>query len=199
MQRRRGAFLEGQLLSDAWSELCANGYANFSMDAVAIRSKTSRPVLYRRWPNRADLAIAAMRHHFHSNPLPVPDTGSLRGDLIKLLKAFVERGTAHAVSLTLQMGQLHEETGKSLADIREEVMSGTESRLNSVLLRAVARGEIDASKLSPRIMSLPADLLRHEVMMTLRPVSQAVIEEIIDDIFLPLVQTKKATKDKKAS
>ena len=187
MQRRRGAFLEGQLLSDAWSELCANGYANFSMDGVATRSKTSRPVLYRRWPNRADLAIAAMRHHIQSNPLPVPDTGSLRGDLVKLLKAFLDRGMAYAITLTQQMGEFFAETGKSHADLRREVLSGTESRLNTVLLRGVARGELDASKLTPRIMSLPADLLRHEVMMTLRPVAQTVIEEIVDDIFLPLV------------
>lgn len=199
MQRRRGAFLEGQLLSDAWSELCVKGYSSFSMDAVAVRSKTSRPVLYRRWPNRADLAIAAMRHHIQANPLPIPDTGSLRNDLVKLLKAFLDRGVAHAITFTLQMGEFFAETGKSGAELREDVLSGTESRLNSVLLRGVARGEIDAAKLTPRIMSLPADLLRYEVMMTLKSVSQAVIEEIVDDIFLPLVQTKTAPKDKKSS
>ncbi len=54
--------------------------------------------------------------------------------------------------------------------------------------RAVERGEIDPATLTPRIASLPFDLLRGETMMTLRPVAPEVIEEIVDTIFLPLVR-----------
>ncbi|MFH8561782.1 hypothetical protein [Streptomyces sp. NPDC017988] len=53
--------------------------------------------------------------------------------------------------------------------------------------RAVERGELDPAKLTPRIASLPFDLLRGETMMTLRPVAP---EEIEDAIFLPLVRQK---------
>src|ERR1700689_58257 len=60
--RRRGATLEHALLDAAWQELQASGYAKLTMERVADRAGTSRAVIYRRWRNRAELVIAAMRH-----------------------------------------------------------------------------------------------------------------------------------------
>src|SRR5579863_6163266 len=61
--RRRGEVLEAALLDAAWAELQAVGYAGLTMEAVADRAGTSRAVLYRRWRNRPELVIAAMRRH----------------------------------------------------------------------------------------------------------------------------------------
>jgi hypothetical protein len=66
-----------------------------------------------------------------------------------------------------------------------------------VLARGIDRGEIDRSKLTTLIASLPADLLRHELQMTLKPVPNAVIAEFVDDIFPPLVCPKPARGEKK--
>ena len=62
VRRRRGSELEGALLDAAWEELQANGYAGLTYDAVAARAGTSKPALYRRWPTKADLVVATMRH-----------------------------------------------------------------------------------------------------------------------------------------
>jgi hypothetical protein len=83
------------------------------------------------------------------------------------------------------------ETNTSMADLRRSVLQGGHSQLDVVLARGVDRGEIDRSKLTPRVASLLPDLLRHEFLMTLRPVSNAVIKEFVDDIFLPLVHPKR--------
>jgi hypothetical protein len=53
--------------------------------------------------------------------------------------------------------------------------------------RAVDRGEIDPARLTPRIANLPTDLMRHELMMTLQPIGEATLVDIVDNIFLPLV------------
>ena len=58
--RRRGSTLEAALLQAAWDELTEAGYAAFTMEGVAARAKTSRAVLYRRWPNRPQLVVAAL-------------------------------------------------------------------------------------------------------------------------------------------
>ena len=84
-----------------------------------------------------------------------------------------------------------------MADLRMSVLQGFHDPFHSVLARGVERGEIDRSKLTPRIASLLPDLLRHELMMTLRPVPNAVITEFVDDIFLPLVRIKPAREEKK--
>jgi AcrR family transcriptional regulator len=197
VERRRGKALEDAVLDAAWSELIGGGYASFTMEAVATRAHTSRPVLYRRWPNRAGLAIAAIRHIMHKHPLNIPDTGNVRGDLIALLQQFTEKRALFAASFSLQMNEYFSETNTSMADLRASVLQGDHSQLAVVLARGVDRGEIDRSKLTPRIASLPADLLRHEVLMTLKPVPKAVIAEFVDDIFLPLVRPKPAREMKK--
>ena len=60
-RRRRGVELEGAILRAAWDELTAVGYARLSMEGVADRAQTGKQVLYRRWPNRAELGRASCR------------------------------------------------------------------------------------------------------------------------------------------
>ena len=84
-KRRRGAALEAALLDAAWEELTERGYEGFTIDAVAERARTSRAVVYRRWPGTAELVrAAAVRAGARQLP-PVPDTGTPRGDVVELL------------------------------------------------------------------------------------------------------------------
>jgi AcrR family transcriptional regulator len=196
VERRRGKALEDAVLDAAWSELLGGGYARFTMEAVAARARTSRPVLYRRWPNRADLAIAAIRHIVQRHPVNAPDTGNVRNDLIALLQQFSKNRAAFVV-LSFQMSEYFLETNTSLADLRKSVLQGGHNQLDIVLARGVDHGEIDPGKLTPRIRSLLPDLLRHEFLLTSKPVPNAVIAEFVDDIFLPLVRPKPARANKK--
>src|ERR1700727_3171267 len=84
--RRRGEALEHALLDAAWDELQKAGYAGLTFEAVADRAGTSRAVLYRRWRNRADLVVAAMRRHRPMLSGEIPDTGSLRDDVLTVLR-----------------------------------------------------------------------------------------------------------------
>jgi hypothetical protein len=59
--------------------------------------------------------------------------------------------------------------------------------VDEVHLSGIERGQIDSKKLTPLIASLPLDLARHELMMTMEPVPDSVIAEILYEIFLPLV------------
>jgi AcrR family transcriptional regulator len=197
VERRRGKALEDAVLDAAWSELVDGGYASFTMEAVAARAHTSRPVLYRRWPNRADLAVTAIRHILHKHPVHAPNKGNLRSDLIALLQQLSKNRALFAASISLQMNEYFLETNTSLADLRTSVLQGDRSQLAVVLARGVDRGEIDQSKLTPRIASLLPDLLRHELLMTLKPIPKAVITEFVDDIFLPLVCPKSACEERK--
>ena len=85
-RRRRGAALEEALLDAAWTELTERGYDDMTIEAVAVRAGTSRAVLYRRWPNKQELVLAALEHEVRKDVVVAPDTGSLRGDVIELLQ-----------------------------------------------------------------------------------------------------------------
>jgi AcrR family transcriptional regulator len=188
--RRRGRALEKALLDAAWEELVAVGYSRFTIEGVAARAGTSRPVIYRRWPTRSELAIAAVRQPGRPAPVAVPQTGSVRDDLVELLRSAAASRHELAALFSVQMGEYFSETGTTMAELRAEFLSGKRQPfgIEEVLHRGVARGEIDPDKLIPRIANLPADLLRHELLMTLRPVPEETITEIIDGIFLPLVR-----------
>jgi AcrR family transcriptional regulator len=183
--RRRGPALEDAILSAAWDELAERGYANFTLEAVALRAGTSRPVLYRRWPGRPELAKAAMKHHHLRHPISVPNLGSVREELASLLGQLSARGAATFITIMLNMSGYFAETRSSYADLRDEIAN--RGLIDGILQRGIERGEIDPQKLTPRIASLPFDLARHEVMMTMQPVPDSVIAEILDEIFLPLV------------
>ncbi|MFI6217736.1 TetR/AcrR family transcriptional regulator [Nocardia brasiliensis] len=187
MLRRRGEALEAAILEAAWDELSERGYANLTIDAVARRAGTSKPVLYRRWADKQQLVEAAVVRRNVIQLAAPADTGSLRGDLIATLTAASEKGPFLA-QLSLLLAEYFAETETSFAELREMIVAGRRSGRDEIMQRAIERGELDPAKLTPRIAALPFDLLRAETMMTLRPVAPEVIEEIVDTIFLPLVR-----------
>lgn len=186
--RRRGAELEDALLDAAWDELTEKGYNGLTFDAVAERAHTSRPVIYRRWPDRESLVLAAIRHHYDAEPIDVPDTGTLAGDLRELLRIASERRVEMAVMLSAQLAGLFSESGMSLSEVRERLI-GQRTVWNSVILaRAQERGEIDLDVVPERVQSLPFDLMRHELLMTHTPVTDEFIDNTVDGMFVPLVE-----------
>ncbi|MFI5844481.1 TetR/AcrR family transcriptional regulator [Catenuloplanes sp. NPDC051500] len=186
-RRRRGAELDNALLDAAWAELTDRGYELLSPESVAERAGTSKSVVYRRWPAKGDLVRAALLHAAGRDPVTVPDTGELRGDVIALLRQVNERRVALASALIAQLGDLYRATGTSIDDLRAAVAAGHRSAMEQIVDRAAGRGEVDPSRLTRRIVRLPEDLFRHELLMTSRALPDADIIEIVDTIFLPLV------------
>jgi hypothetical protein len=70
------------------------------------------------------------------------------------------------------------------------MLQGRTPITEEIFRRAVARGEADPDRLTPRVKSVAFDLLRNELVLTQRPVPRKVIEEIVDDIVLPLVRPR---------
>jgi len=187
-QRRRGEALETALLDAAWEELTERGYDDLTMDAVATRAGTSRAVLYRRWPSKQDLVVATLTQYVKTEFVDAPDTGSLRGDVIGLLKLANKLRVRLAMLVFTQLGGFYRDANTNLAELGAFVQGGRDAMLDEVMARAVARGEIRAGQVSDRVARVPVELFRYELMMTLKPVPDEVIEEIVDDIFLPLVR-----------
>lgn len=186
-QRRRGRALEQALLAAAWDELTERGYDGFTIDAVAARSGTSRAVLYRRWSSKQELVLATLAYVAGKDVVVAPDTGSLRGDVIGLLQQANKVRIGLAAQVFTYLGSFYRDTGTSLADLSAFVRGGRDSAMEEVIQRAIDRGEIDRERVTERIGRLPADLWRHEILTTLRPLSDEAIEEIVDTIFLPLL------------
>jgi len=187
-RRRRGAVLEEALLEATWQELVELGYGALTIDGVAQRAGTSRPVLYRRWSSKPELVLAAVRHVLRRDRTSTPDTGNLRDDILILLRDLNERGIGRSVLVVAYLGGYFLETGTSPAAMRHEILGDAPSQLDVVLERAVRRGEVDPARLTPRTRTVAVDLFRHDALMRLGPVPDDVLVEIVDDVFLPLVR-----------
>jgi AcrR family transcriptional regulator len=190
--RRRGPELEAALLDAAWEELVEVGYARLTMESVAARAHTGVAVLYRRWSNKDALAIAAIERYGAAHPVASPDTGTLRGDLIATLTSFSkERAGFMAVVAVGSFSSLLADAGFTPAQVRERLLGGEERRRRDLPLyqRAAARGEIDLDRLSEDLLAMPFDLVRHDLLLNLKPLRPARIRAIVDEAFLPLVES----------
>lgn len=186
--RRRGEELEATILDAAWAEIMESGYPRLTMEGVAARAQTGKQVIYRRWPDRARLAIAAIRHTLGPLVAEVPDTGSLRGDLQTVLRRMADRGRQYRPDLFYGLLAEAPDSDTGFGTVLPGV-------IRSILEQAAARGELAHADLPPRVVSLPADLLRYEALRNAsrwaQEATEAEIEqllsEILDQVFLPLV------------
>jgi AcrR family transcriptional regulator len=190
--RRRGDALEAAILEAAWAELAEVGYPRLTMEAVAARARTSKPVIYRRWPTRAEVVLAAMRHNLPPLVAHI-DTGSLRTDLIALLDQVAHR--FDGVPNDTVPGLLAETFGNPavMASLRSQI-AATDVRgfMAGMLGRAVERGELPTTEISSRLARLPFDLMRNEVLIHGTAVTVEVIEEIVDEVVLPAMRAAQA-------
>ncbi|MBD3942670.1 TetR/AcrR family transcriptional regulator [Microbacterium sp. NEAU-LLC] len=188
-KRRRGQELEEAILAAGWGQLVDGGYHAFTIDAVAEKAETSRSVIYRRWPDRDSLLDATLTYGLNRDRMDPPDTGSLRGDMIESLRHSNLSRAELAPLMSVFMGAYYADSGRTFADVRERALGARAGgALDTILARAVERGEADPAKLTRRVRSVAVDLYRHDLLMNAVPLSDEAIVEIVDEVFLPLVR-----------
>jgi AcrR family transcriptional regulator len=186
-QRRRGEELEAALLGAAWDELVEVGFARLTMESVAARAKTGVAVLYRRWSNKDDLVVAAIRHYVTTQPVGTPDTGSLRGDMIALITSGSSTQVSFVAIVSAAFSGLLASTGLTPAQVRDKVLADIPRQSGQIFARAHERGEIDLDRIPPAALTMPFDLMRHDMLMTYKPIPPERVLAIVDDLFMPLV------------
>lgn len=186
--RRRGPALENAILDAAWDVLVEHGYHGLTYEAVATRAHTSRPVLYRRWPTRDDLLLATITRYRAAQPVEIPDTGDLRADAIGFLRNADAGLTGMITLISVQLMDYFRDTGTNFTTLRDALGSPTPTPCETIVARAVARGDLPDVPRSRRLLNLPFDLFRHDVLMTLRPLPAHSLTEIVDEIWLPLLR-----------
>ncbi|MER5483879.1 TetR/AcrR family transcriptional regulator [Streptomyces sp. NPDC002812] len=120
------------------------GYAATSIGAVATRAGVGKDTIYRRWRGKPELVFEAV--FTTTDSAPVPDTGTLTGDLTALLRDLIGEFHAPAAAAALP-GLLADFAADPVlkARIRSDFLAPSKERLLIVFERAVARGEIAAA------------------------------------------------------
>jgi AcrR family transcriptional regulator len=169
------------------AELAETGYANLSVERVATRARTSKAAIYRRWPRRADLVVAAIRPFGDDGDQP-PDTGHVRSDLFAVLRAAADRlaGPVGEAARGIIAETLADPEATRAA--REHLMNGRTQLITAVLERAVQRGQAGPQALTPRLIGLAPTLLSAHFFMHGAPIPDDTIDEILDHVVMPLIR-----------
>jgi AcrR family transcriptional regulator len=157
------------------------------MEAVAERAGTSRAVLYRRWRSRPELVVAAMRRHRPMLSGEIPDTGTLRGDVLAVLRRMSARLAEIGPETVYGIFGEYVSSPDTFGHLQDQVLYISVDVMTTILKRAAGRGEARPD-VPLRVATLPTDLFRNELLRHRTPPSGRVLDEILDEVFLPLVR-----------
>ena len=176
------AAIDEQLLRATQDLLIEEGFERLTMDAVARRCGASKATIYRRWPSKAALVVAAAAVLFVAPD--VPDTGDLREDLLACGRAYVQREgrTAQVLAAVLTASQ-HD---PALRDAARDALGAPYGELfESVLSRAVDRGSVPASTDVETLAEVfPAIAYQRVAARGLLLVEEDVVR-VVDAVLLP--------------
>jgi hypothetical protein len=118
----------------------------------------------------------------------VPDTGTLRSDVLALLNRIAERLVAVGPEVIHGLLADYFRDDELFGYLQTQVLQVGSTVMLTILERAAGRGEVQLDRITPRIATIPLDLLRHDLFVTRTPAGEDRLREIVDDIFLPLVR-----------
>ncbi|WAL68850.1 TetR/AcrR family transcriptional regulator [Amycolatopsis cynarae] len=184
----RGAAREEAILGATLALLAEVGYDRMTMDAVAARARASKATIYRRWPGKADLVVAAVRRRSGPPAADPPDTGTLRGDLIAVLDLM--RTTLDGQDSALLFGLLlaMRRDPELARAVRDQVVGDKGVVFGEVFRRAVARGELPPGLDAGAFAEIGSAMLFHRLFVTGEPLDEAFAAHLTDDILLPLLK-----------
>lgn len=182
---RLGDDREFEILQATYSLLSEVGYEGLRFDAVAARAKASKATLYRHWPGKAQLVADAVRVCKVSGH-DVPDTGTLRGDLVAFLRLMASSMTDEDGPLFAGIVMAMHNDPEFAAEMRE-LQQTKRSTAALIHARAIGRGELDAGSDGLLIDEIaPAMMFMHRFALG-EPLDGPFIDHLVDDVLMPLL------------
>ncbi|MFE7762173.1 TetR/AcrR family transcriptional regulator [Streptomyces sp. NPDC057438] len=187
--RRRGAVLERAILDAALEQLSTVGWSGLTMEGVAAGAQTGKAAVYRRWPSKEDLVADALQAglpRFEESP----DLGSVREDLLELCRqaraamfsrpGFALRSVIHECD-TLQAERFHDV-------IIGGVVEPMVRLLREVVERGIRRGEVRPDAANSYVFDAIPAMMMYRSKMCGSEWSERDIEELIDQLMVPLLR-----------
>jgi AcrR family transcriptional regulator len=182
-----------EAILDAALDLVAEvGFDRMTVGDLATRAGVSKPTVYLRWPGgKAEVIASALQARRAAERQVDEDTGSLRGDLAAYVRTLIER-LERNVHVAAGIACHLRTSPELMAVFREHAVSVERARVRAVLDRAVARGEIgDADAASPLFADVAGSVIHTRVLLTGEPVDGGFVDDLVDDVLLPILRHRK--------
>jgi AcrR family transcriptional regulator len=171
-----------QAILEAASELLlARGLSAVSMDAVAERAGVSKATIYRWWPTKETLALDALYTEWASARPHPRDTGSLRGDLLSLLRPWARLAGSRPYGRVVAALLTEAQTDPVFAaEYRERFVEPRRQQAREIFRRAIERGEIPPDTKVEVALDLLYGPLYHRLLHGHAPLNDRFVREVID-------------------
>jgi AcrR family transcriptional regulator len=178
------------------AELAESGIENFSVPKVAARAGVSSSSIYRRWPKKADLIVFAGAHHSEV-VLPMPNLGSLRADLLRLVADVAKFVKTPQGQGFIAMAFGRETAGRS--EVQDAFWRLRTARHQPMFARAIAKGELPPDADTGEIMERAIGPIYIRAFMTHQPITAEFLERVVDSALFDPEAVPRAARRKAAS
>lgn len=184
--RKRDHSRDPEILDAALDVLAEEGYDGMTVDMVAARAKAGKATVYRRWSSKGELVIDAVAC-MKAVPTQLPDTGTLRGDLIGMIKPHsIEEGERKLKVMAGLMSMIMR--APELANAANAAIIEPRAAANRILLqRAIDRGEIAADADIDMLSLITPSIAAYHTLILRVPMERDYLIRIIDEVLLPAV------------
>jgi AcrR family transcriptional regulator len=174
--------VEQNILTATQDLLIESGYPGTTIASVARRARCGKSAIYRRWETKVDLVVAAVSA-LQVTP-ELPDTGSLRGDLLDAAMHFA-RGDMRAGAV---LGSVLSEIGRD-AELRDAAFRSIGGPpvavIVAVIERGLERGEVAAGSPVHLIANIVPTAAFGSIALRRRPLEPEAVRELVDFVLLP--------------
>lgn len=174
----RGAKMRTVVREATLAELAERGYATLTVDGVAQRAGVHKTTVYRNWEDSDSLVIDALTSHF-ADDIPIPDTGTIEGDLRDLSRTLVATMTTPTGQALLATVLSQAVRLPQLAALRNALFRDRFQRAAGVVTRAIARGELPAHTDPAELLKTLAAPLYFRLVFTGEPVDEHAADRAV--------------------
>jgi AcrR family transcriptional regulator len=160
-----------------------HGYDRLTVDAVAGAARASKATVYRRWPSKAELVLAAFTEGVRQVAVP-PNTGTLRGDLLKLGEIVCQQAHQHASTIRAVLVESSRRPALNDA-LQHQFIEQRKAVIRHVLRQAVDRGEIADAAITEELWDLLPGYLIFRSIIPSRPPTRHTVQVLVDDFIIP--------------
>jgi AcrR family transcriptional regulator len=187
----RSARVRAAAIAATLAELAESGYSALSLESVARRAGVHKTTLYRRWGTREDLVLDAMLDRA-GEQISVPNTGSLRKDLLALARTAAANAASPEVAAMARavVAQMPHDSRLAAANHRfwDERLT-----LDGVIVeQAIERGEVPSDTQPRQVIESVLGPIHLRLLLTGEPISDAFLSGVVDVIADGIARRKDA-------
>jgi AcrR family transcriptional regulator len=188
--RKRDHSRDAKILEATLEVLAEVGATGLTMDLVAARAGAGKATIYRRWASKTEMFIDAIAHlkHIQVDLEGLPDTGTLRGDLLALFKPVPIEETERRLKIMAAIASLISQDPALTESANAAVIQPWSDAHFALMQRAAKRGEIAADADIETLSQILPSLNAYRILVLRKPFDLDFLLLIVDAVLMPALR-----------